>query len=425
MKIAVIEYEQDKKQGQFNVIGNRETKATFEADGTTVDKQATYTNTPTNIDIEIKYKDLCKHAVKKASVVDNFSHSWLRDIKVSANGTQISMSANPEYAYKAYLSNLLTYSGDTRKSHLESEIQCRDEPHGIDTIETNGWSVRQKRVMTDKEFEMTFQPLTELSNIDKFGIDNVTWQFTYYRQDPEFYMLSAVEDTVGRYSFDITDMYMTMDFVAPIPSLQNKIQTILESRPWVSPIIRTDILSSQISATANNHIYNNIFSSIQLPDQLFAITVDTEAKNGTLTKNPFYFWHANVTNMKLNIDGNNIPPEPLTPDFTNDRFTRSFRELYQNISIGYNNVSLDIGYEAFKKGSTIWAWDLNKDSCGGGHHNHSVMQGSSSLALTFSRPPARNLTLVIMGVYRDKLIIAKDRVPQLESIHGVQPLMYE
>jgi hypothetical protein len=51
----------------------------------------------------------------------------------------------------------------------------------------------------------------------------------------------------------------------------------------------------------------------QLPKRLVIGCVDSDALNGTITKNPFDFKHYNITFVALNVDGRQIPAKPLQP----------------------------------------------------------------------------------------------------------------
>jgi hypothetical protein len=65
----------------------------------------------------------------------------------------------------------------------------------------------------------------------------------------------------------------------------------------------------------------------QLPKRLVIGCVDSDALNGTITKNPFEFKHHKINCVALNVDGRHIPAKPLQLDFENAGYIRSYMGL--------------------------------------------------------------------------------------------------
>ena len=76
-----------------------------------------------------------------------------------------------------------------------------------------------------------------------------------------------------------------------------------------------------------NYIQDNMFLG-QLPKRLIIGCVDSDGLNGTITKNPFDFKHYKINFMALNVDGRQIPANPLQPDFENADYIRCYMGLY-------------------------------------------------------------------------------------------------
>ena len=66
----------------------------------------------------------------------------------------------------------------------------------------------------------------------------------------------------------------------------------------------------------------------QLPKRLVIGSVDSDALNGIITKNPFDYKHHKINFVALNVDGRQIPIKPLQPDFENAGYIRSYMGLY-------------------------------------------------------------------------------------------------
>jgi hypothetical protein len=65
----------------------------------------------------------------------------------------------------------------------------------------------------------------------------------------------------------------------------------------------------------------------QLPKRLVIGCVDSDALNGAITKKPFNFKHYKINFVALNVDGQQIPANPLQPDFENAGYIRSYMGL--------------------------------------------------------------------------------------------------
>ena len=65
--------------------------------------------------------------------------------------------------------------------------------------------------------------------------------------------------------------------------------------------------------------------------------VDSDALNGTITKNPFDFKHYKINFVALNVDGRQIPAKPLQPNFENAGYIRSYMVLYASTGKMYKD----------------------------------------------------------------------------------------
>ena len=361
----------------------------------------------------------------KVSVVNAFNHALFKDINVQMGGHSVTQNANLEYAHKAFLAQLMSYKTATQLSNLDTEIWDLDEAHEKDHIQTSAWKRRRDRCCLDKEFDFAMQLPTEIHGIPAALVDNMEYKFAFYRNQPNFCLLGLEPETEGQYEINITEFKLSGRYMIPIPSVHNEIQFKLNTMNSVVDFTRTDLISRQIQAKQTQFEFGNVFPSAQLPDQVFMFLVDSDAKNGALNKDPFYFEHCNMDHVVLQYNGNNIPALPYTPDFENGLIARELRGFFDNVNILYRNESLSLNRERYIKGSTVFAWDLNPDLCGGGHWNHKQLQGNISVQVHFATPRDHNITCCLMGVFRDKLVLTKDRIPIVKSTYDEMELAYK
>jgi len=182
-------------------------------------------------------------------------------------------------------------------------------------------------------------------------------------------------------------------------------------------ISRTAITTSQ--AYRGSQVFNWATAILQnlLPTSVAVFITRTSARNGQTTSDPFYFPHLNMTYVQLMINGSNYPLQPYQPDFKKGHFTREYSALFDNM--GFSSLkgkgSIDMTLEHFLKGSTVFVWDLNPDSCAGAHKNHSPKQGTIGLNINFADALTENYTVNLLSVYKDSILVDSQRIPRLAS----------
>ena len=438
-KISLKHNQKKLEGGEDNVLvlKKRKIKAgtNIPAQGQTAAVPAEYEYEDVRFDLELeppKYDD--KRA--KVGVVNSLNQALFKDVNVIMNNHSVSQNANLEFAHKAYLCQLLSYKKDTQESNLDTEIWDLEKPHDKSEIMTDAWKRRRDRCCTSEEFDFAMQLPTELTNIPSIFIDDMDYQFVFHRNTAEFCLMIDPEhhnNAEGTYAISLQDFKMTVRYMIPAPAVQTWIQNKILNKNSNYDFVRTDVMSRQIGTGVTEFEFSNIFSASTLPDQLFMFLVDSQAKNGLITKNPFYFEHGFMNNVVLQFNGSNIPDQPYTPRFFNKAdkqnpvVARELRGLFDNIHLLYANEGLAFNRERFNYGQTIMAWDLNPDLCGGGHRNHKRLEGNLALRIKFDPtkvPREQNLTCCVMGVFRDKLVITQDRLPIIKSTYDEMQLTF-
>ena len=376
--------------------------------------------------------------VAKVSPVNMMCQAMWRDIEIKMNGIVVTKNANLEYPYKAMFETLLTYSPDALETHMQSEMWAPDDyeerAHYDKTVgldwdadyqKTKSFLRKQSKYCQNNEFDFSMQLHTELNSVNGFLLDDIPYQIKLIRNDPTFFLRTSnggLGADVGQYSVEFTRLNVSGVFMKPSPAIKQKIHAAISRNDATYKTVRTSILTNQVMKGANSFLFNNIFSSDHLPDQIFIAMVNMDAKNGDITKDPFNFQHFDVNSIRLQVNNKSFPVEPLTPDFANDNFMQTYKHLYENSSIKTNNVGLSITPTAFAHGCTIFGWDLNHDGCAGAHSNHSDLYGAAALYLNFKKPLEENICIIVAAVHRDFLTIDKFGRPDVLSSYGIAKL---
>ena len=371
--------------------------------------------------------------VSKVFPVNLMCQAMWRDIEIKLNSRTVTKNPNLEYANKAYLETLMTYGNDALNTHMQSEMWVPDDPEEIKNDnymesyhKTKAAKEKASRYCQNNEFSFCMQLHTEFNSINGFIMDQMPYRFQFVKNDPKFFLMTNKDDDTCKtnqyYKLKISSLKLTGNFVKPSEEVMKLYRAHLASyTPFLYQTTRTDVLINQFPSGVTRFDWNDIFASDYLPDTIYCAMVDMDAKNGSFYKDPFYFDHNNIESIYLRVNNKNIPVDPLTPNWSNDDYINTYKELYENCSIKLNNVGLSITPEKFKNGSTIFAWDLNHDKCGGAHANHGNMIGTASLHMLFPADAIKkNVCVIVWGVFRDYLAIDNERKPNVLTSYGVE-----
>ena len=91
--------------------------------------------------------------------------------------------------------------------------------------------------------------------------------------------------------------------------------------------------------------------------------VDTDAFNGSSSKNPFNFKHHFLNYLDVTVNGRSLPRErPIEPDFKNNHFSDAYAMMFG--SNWMQDKGTYISREEFANGYTLYVLDLGGDSVG-------------------------------------------------------------
>ena len=95
--------------------------------------------------------------------------------------------------------------------------------------------------------------------------------------------------------------------------------------------------------------------------------VSNRAFNGLVECNPLEFKHFDVNYFALYMDRVQHPKKPLTPDFNQDQFLRSYTTLFEGTCMLNDDKGHGIQRTGYKNGFALYAFDLTPDMAKDSH----------------------------------------------------------
>lgn len=322
-------------------------------------------------------------------------HSLFTQVDILLNGTLVTPSENT-YPYKAYLETLLSYDKQTAESQLQCSMFTHEEGGKMDTIATNdGMLLRGRAIAQSNTVSMFGRLHADIMKTNRFLINGVDVVFRLVKSKDVFNLISTPRQNV-EYKTEITNAVLFVRKCKLNPSVLIQHQKILSRGETAKyPIKRVTVKTFSVAQGSLTSTHDNLFLS-QLPKRMVVGLVDSDAYSGHAQKNPFNFKHQNLSYIGLNIDGENKPSTPLTPDFEAGVFTRPYYKLYTDLGLACKNESLSFGLNDFDKGYALYAFDLSP-SILDGNQIELVKSGNIRLELKFGKALTAPIHVIVYG----------------------------
>lgn len=335
--------------------------------------------------------------------VNNWMHSIFSQVDVYLNQKCVTPPSN-HYNYRAYIENLLNYGSDAKNSHLQTVLWNKDTS-SFDAVDaTNkGFVGRYNATKDGKVVELYGNLHCDIFNQDKFLLNGVEVSVRLIKATNAFHLMSA---TTG--SIEILDANLFVRKVKINPSILVAHARALSIATAKYPITRVDIKSITISKDVQSKSIDNLYLG-QLPKRCILGFVKNEAYNGDFKYNPFNFQHFKHNFLALYIDSVQIPSKPLTPDFPNNLYTRSYHTLFSGSGVHFGDTGNEITIGEYPNGYCLAAFDLTADLSSHEAHWNIIRSGSLRLEVRFEKPLKETITAIIYSEFDNLIEIDNNR----------------
>lgn len=344
--------------------------------------------------------------------VNNWMHSMFQDVSLTIGDTVVE-GGNFQYPYKAYLSNLLNYDQESKRSHVkvagwDKDTATHMNGHGTTNI---GFTKRKGQIAGSASVALYGPLILDMFLQQKYLLHNTNVKIKLSKALPTFQIGIYTADTVsGRATAVKVIIEKAILYVRKAKALPSVIAESEEKLNFINamyPINRTQMTTYTINKGSLSHTKQSLFKG-RMPKLVFVALVRNDAYNGSYKFNPFNFEHFKVSKIGLYNGGTSVPFPPYEPDFAKGIYAREYYCLLQSLGLTNKKESNDLQISDFGAGYTIFGFNLTPD-LSVGSHAQVYREADMKLELQFTDALAETINVIIMGVFDGRIDITKER----------------
>ena len=348
--------------------------------------------------------DLAEADDKKVAPINYWLHSLFSQVDVTMNDVLVTPSENT-YPYKAYIEATLNYGKDAKESHLSSALFYADTAGKFDSVDQGNAGCEKRKTLSQRstEVDMIGRLHVSVAVQERYILNGVNVKIRLIPSKPQFHLMS---DTT-KYKTVITHASLFVRKVKPNPAVSTAIERALQKDTAKYPMKRVLLKSFAIPKGSLNAVQDNLFLS-QLPTRLVIGVVKSEAFNGSYTLNPFDFRAEALSLLSVYVDGQQIPSKPLTPDFEQGQWVRSYFTQALGTGVVNKDTGTGIDYSDFPGGYALYVFDLTPSFLDG-PQSELIKSGALRVELKFKKALAQAVHVLVYGELDSLLEIDRSR----------------
>lgn len=346
-------------------------------------------------------------AADKIFPANNFMHTMFSNISLTIGDKQVDGGLHM-YPYRAYLSNLLLFGENAKKSQLRCSGYKKDQAGQMDDENNTALAARLGFFTNTGNTAEFYGPLwLDMFTQGRYLINHTDVRLRLDRSKPEFCLqrFGGANAKLGNIVIEQASLYVRR--VKIDSAVLNMNEAELRHSNALYPIQRTEMLSYTISRGDLGHTKENMFRG-QLPKYIVVGMVTNKAYNGDYGTNPFNFQHFNVNHVALYREGEAVPGKVFTPNFDNKLCVREYMNLFASLELYNVNEDIGISLDDFSAGYSLFGFNLTPDL----HmteHSQPYREGNLRLELKFSKALTEAINVIVMAIFDGKVEVTQHR----------------
>ena len=352
---------------------------------------------------------------EKVGPINLFLQSLFKQVDVYLNGNLITQSTGT-YSYKSYLETILNYGPAAKTSLLTGQLFYKDTGGSMDeTDPTTGGTnqgIKSRYTYTEQSYIVDmWGPLhCDMLYSERLLLNHVNVTIKLTPNTPAFALMS--ETASPNYKISIQSAVLKVRAVKVTPTLQlHHLNQLKKGVTAKYPIRRVECKTYTIP-TGNPSLNKGDLFNGNIPKRIILGMVDSDAFNGSYTKNPYHFKLYNSSSLKLTVDGEMVPFQTINLKLSQASET-NFMEAYQTLFSGTGRLFADSGIDIdradYIRGYSLLAFDLTPDLCSTSDHFSQKQKGNVSLEIQFTRGLPNAINLIVYAEFESLVEIDYSR----------------
>lgn len=365
-----------------------------------------------------------------AAPINDIFNSFWKNVELKVGQKEISHS-NSMHAYRSFIDHLLHDSDESLTSEREMRLLYKDTAGQLDAVNANkpnpnqliagddlvlnaektalersaadaalgndGLYRRYRAVQESREVELLGALSIDLFEQERYLLPGVSMRLRLTRQNQAFMVMATGDD----YQLQLLDIKLYMRKVTPAPGVILGHKDALAKTTAKYPVTSKKVTSVALPAGIHDKKTETIFEG-QLPKRIAIAMVTAEAMSGAWTRNPFNFQHFGLTKMQLEVNGEPVRSEALTPSVKDHRYIHCFETLFRGVNKLDGERGSIIKRSDWPKGYSLYVFDLTPDM--DADDSYTLLKtGTVRLDLQFGEPLGEAVNVVVYAEF-DQLI---------------------
>lgn len=295
------------------------------------------------------------------------------------------------YPYKAYVDSLLYYNERDRESLLKAGMYIKDDSEDIDLTKNKGFKTRVGLASLSKTWEIISPIHDGLFRVDKYLPNFVNLKIKMRRSTPAFALVTSVASASDDdYNIVFDEVIFYCKKVIPYPQMSDLYTR--EIQKGLTPCFqfnKAEVKNFAIEKDSLGCVSDTLISGY-LPSFIIVMLLQTDAVNGSITKNSFDVKNYDLSSISAVVDSESNVQRVINVDFKKGKVLSAYLPLLEKLT--ELDCSNYISIEDFKRNTTLFYFNIAPLVVPGFMYPSRV--GSLKLDLKFSKATENPLTVL-------------------------------